>query len=127
MAISGKLLRGTRFGLRFGSTAHDLGITSFTIVAQGPADENGVFPDDLVWRWRPSDLPETDPEFSYDSGSSKLTWQLTSTWTYDGFAVGAWKLYLLVGEPPTNQDNMTEYNLAVKDGKAGRPMPISDS
>lgn len=124
MALTGKLLRGTRFGLAFASSAHDLETTDFTVVAHGPPDpDTGEFPDDLTWRWRPGGA--SDAEFEWDAIGEKLKWVLTGTWTADGFAVGVWRLYLLVGEP-ADQDNMTEYSLTVRDGKAGRAMPVVD-
>jgi hypothetical protein len=120
MPLSGRLLRGTRLEFRFESTAHDLEVTPFTIVATGP--EVGRVVPEVVWRWRPGST--SDPEFNWDDAGGYLEWTLTSAWTRSGFTVGDWTLYFLVGEPGTTQDNMTDYKLNVRDGRAG-PMPVS--
>lgn len=120
MALSGKLLRGTRFALGFKSDAYDLSATKFTLVARGP--EGGTTVPEVKWVWRPGGA--SSPEFAWDAVNSRLVFTLSSGWTATGFTVGNWKLFLLVGDPPTTQDNMTVYSLTVQDGR-GSPMPVT--
>ena len=119
MALSGKLRRGTRFVLGFLSDVYDLETTDFTLVAHGPEGT-----DPLTWKWRPGSPGDSDDELTWDAVNSRLVFFLTSTQTATTFAVGSWRLYFLVDDPTTVQDELTEYSLTVRDGKAGVPMPV---
>lgn len=117
MALSGKLLRGTRLSMGFTSTAHDLQTTPFTVIASGPTNTASSALRRIVWRWRPSG--SSDSQFTWVGGTTGLVWTLTSGWTATGFEVGQWVLRFVVGDPATTQDNMTKYTLTVYDDPAG--------